>query len=80
LRLAQRTGSDLGCYVCRHIGGTRYELELGGIASAEDPAAVDRAYRFFSAAIVADPGGWWAADLLPSMPVVNEAPNAAALR
>jgi lauroyl/myristoyl acyltransferase len=78
LRLAQRTGSDVGCYVCRHLGGTRYQLELGGIAPADDPAAMARAYQFFSVAIAADPGGWWAADLLPSMPVVNETANATA--
>jgi hypothetical protein len=73
LRLAQRTGSDLGSYVCRHLGGGRYQLELGGIACAADPAAVAHAYRFLSAAISADSGGWWAADLLSSMPVVDHA-------
>jgi lauroyl/myristoyl acyltransferase len=78
LRMAQRTDSDLGGYVCRHLGGARYQLELGPIAPAQDPAAVERVYQFFSAAISANPGGWWAADLLPSMTVVNEKPSTAA--
>jgi lauroyl/myristoyl acyltransferase len=72
LRMAQRTDSDLGCYVCRHLGGARYQLEMGPITPAQDPAAVERVYRFFSTAIGANPGGWWAADLLTSMTVVND--------
>lgn len=80
LRMAQRTDSDLGCYVCRHLGGIRYQMELGPMAPAQDPSAVERVYQFFSAAISANPGGWWAADLLPSMTVVNEEPSATALR
>jgi SAM-dependent methyltransferase len=72
LRMAQRTQSDLGSYVCRHLGGNRYELELGPIGRAEDPSALSAAYRFLSEAILKHPGGWWAADLLPSMPVVQE--------
>jgi lauroyl/myristoyl acyltransferase len=74
LRMAQRTDSDLGGYVCRHLGGARYQLEMGPIAPAQDPAAVERVYDFFSAAISANPGGWWAADLLPAMTVVNDEP------
>lgn len=72
VRMAQRTGSDLGCYVCRHLGGARYQLELGPSGPAQDPSSVEHVYRFFSAAIRANPGAWWAADLLPSMTVVNE--------
>jgi 2-polyprenyl-3-methyl-5-hydroxy-6-metoxy-1,4-benzoquinol methylase len=78
LRLAQRTHSDLGGYLCRHLGGARYQLELGPIARAEDPSTVDRVYEFFSAAICASPGSWWASDLLPSMTVVGGAAHSAA--
>ncbi len=74
LRMAQRTHSDLGAYICRHVEGKRYELELGPIGRAEDPSALTAAYRFLSEAILKHPGGWWAADLLPSMPVVEQAP------
>ena len=77
LRLARRTHSDLGCFVCSHLGGVRYRLELGPIAPAEDPSTVSRVYQFLSAAISGNPGGWWAADLLPNMPVVNEEHTAA---
>jgi len=78
LRMAQRTGSDLGCYVCRHLGGARYQLEMGPMGAAQDPATVQRVYQFFSAAIAANPGGWWAADLLPSMTVTNDPARATA--
>jgi predicted LPLAT superfamily acyltransferase len=71
LRLAQRTHSDLGCYVCRHLGGARYQLQLGPIGAAEDRSTVDRVYQFLSQAITANPGGWWSADLLPSMQIAQ---------
>lgn len=67
VRMAQRTGSDIGCFVCRHAGGHRYLLELGPTGRAEDPAALANAYRFLSDHITRNPGGWWAADLLPAM-------------
>jgi hypothetical protein len=74
LRMAQRTESDLGGYVCRHVGGTHYQLELGPLGAATEPASVSAVYRFFSEVILRDPGGWWAADLLPSMPLITDAP------
>jgi lauroyl/myristoyl acyltransferase/2-polyprenyl-3-methyl-5-hydroxy-6-metoxy-1,4-benzoquinol methylase len=78
LRLAQRTHSDLGGYLCRHLGGARYQLEIGPIAPAGDPGTTERVYEFFSAAICASPGSWWASDLLPSMTVVSGPANTAA--
>lgn len=74
LRMAQATGSDLGAYVCRHLGGARYQLELGPVGLAEAPATVEQVYDFFTRAITANPGGWWASDLLPAMPVVTPEP------
>jgi hypothetical protein len=68
LRLAQRTGSDLGAYVCRYLGPGRYELILCPTGPADDPQTVARVYRFFSEHILAQPGRWWAADLVPNMP------------
>ena len=74
LRLAQQTDSDLGGYVCRHLGLGRYELELCPIGSANDPKTVERVYQFFNDSIQAQPGLWWAADLLPNMPAALREP------
>ena len=75
LRMAQRTGSDLGGYVCRHMGQGRYELEVCPIGAANDPQTVARIYKFFNDRILAQPGLWWAADLLPNMPAVMPGPG-----
>ena len=75
LRMAQRTDSDLGGYVCRHLGQGRYELEVCPIGPANDPETVARVYQFFSERILAQPGLWWAADLLPNMPAVMAPPD-----
>jgi lauroyl/myristoyl acyltransferase/SAM-dependent methyltransferase len=74
LRMAQRTGSNLGCFVCRHRGGKDYQLEFGPTGLATDVHIVNDIYRFFSNAILENPGGWWAADQLPSMPLVAPPP------
>lgn len=73
LRLAQHTDSDLGAYVCRHLGAGRYALEMCPIGPATDPETVSRIYRFLSEQILAQPGLWWAADMLPAMPALNGA-------
>lgn len=75
LRLAQRTGSDLGGFVCRYLGPGRYVLEMCPIGRADDPATIDRIYRFFSEQILAQPGLWWAADMLPNMPAASSEPG-----
>jgi lauroyl/myristoyl acyltransferase len=67
LRLAERTGSDIGGYLCHHRGGGHYELEVCRIGPASDPASIQHVYDFFSDAITKDPGLWWAVDLLPDM-------------
>lgn len=71
LRLAQHTHSDLGGFVCVPRGAGRYELTLCEPGPADDPATLKRVYGFLSAAITANPGGWWAADLLPAMPLTG---------
>lgn len=71
-RLAQRTGSDVGGFVCRHLGGGRYTVELCVMGPSSDDHTLARIYEFFSARISADPGRWWAADLLEHMPVVPD--------
>lgn len=74
LRLAQHTDSDLGGFVCRYLGPGRYQIELCAIGPARDAASVERVYQFFTEKIVADPGLWWAADLLPNIPPVAAQP------
>ncbi len=69
LRLAQRTHSDLGGFVCRMVAPGRYRLELCPIGPANDPATVARIYQFLTMHIMAEPGLWWAADMLPNMPL-----------
>ena len=69
LRLAQHTHSDLGGFICRYKGMGRYSIEFCEIGSADDPQTVANIYRYFSEAILADPGKWWAADMLPHMPL-----------
>ncbi len=68
LRMAQRTNSDLGGYVCLYKGQGRYEIEMCQFGPANDPQTIDRIYKFFSAQILAQPGLWWAADMLPNLP------------
>ena len=75
LRMAQRTDSDLGGYLCCHLGQGRYELKVCPIGPANDPETVARVYQFFSEHILAQPGLWWASDLLPSMPAVVAEPD-----
>jgi len=69
MRLAQHSGSDLGGFVCRCVGPGRYELQVCAPGSPDDPATLTRVYAMFSQAITAQPGAWWAADLLPQMPL-----------
>lgn len=75
LRMAQRSNSDLGGFVCRFLGPGRYELEMCPIGSANDSQTVERVYRFFSEKIQAHPGLWWAADLLPNIPPACDQPG-----
>lgn len=68
LRMAQHSDSELGAYVCRHVSGHHYRLELSTIGPADDPRSIDAAYAFLGSAIEADPGRWWGADLLINLP------------
>ncbi len=71
LRMAQKTGSDLGAFVCRFVAPGRYVVEGGPIGGANDSQTLEAAFAFLSNAIMASPGRWWAADLLPAMVPVN---------
>lgn len=71
LRMAQQTGSDIGAYVCRHMGKGKYRLEFGPVSSCHDSTALDSIYQFFSDKIMETPGCWWGADLLQAMPAIG---------
>lgn len=71
LRLARRTHSELGGFVCRRSPDGSYVLQVSRLGEAEDPQTIEGVYRFFSQTILSDPGSWWAADLLPHMPLVH---------
>lgn len=71
LRMAQQTGSDIGSYVCRHVGKGKYLLEFGPVGPSNDSMLIDSIYRFFSTKIIKTPDGWWGADLLQAMPPVG---------
>lgn len=70
LRMAQRTGSDIGAYVCRHLEHDHYALQLGPVGPSDESKSIDALYAFLSAAIEANPGRWWGADLLVNLPPV----------
>lgn len=71
LRMAQKTGSDIGSFVCRYLQPGHYKLHGGPILPACDPQALDTAYHFLSDEIKATPGKWWASYLLPLMTPVS---------
>jgi len=75
LRMAQKTGSDIGAFVCRFDShgqsGRGYTLTGSALKHASDPDALDHAYAFLSEQIMATPGRWWGADLLTAMPSVD---------
>lgn len=68
LRIAQSTDSDIGAYLCYYVGKGEYRVEICPPRPANEPHSVQGIYDFFSRAILKDPGLWWGADLLPSMP------------
>ena len=75
LLLTSKTSCDLGAFVCRFDGVGRYRIDGGPILNVADPQALDTVYGFLSENILASPGCWWAADLLPDMPEVDDAGN-----
>lgn len=72
LRMARKTGSDLGAFVCRFEAAGCYQVTGGPILDAADPLALDAVYGFLSREILASPGRWWAADLLPAMQAIAD--------
>ena len=68
LRMARRQGSRIASFTCTHSGGNDYRLRFSRAFDARDPTAADGCYGFLSSQIMAEPGRWWAADMLPQMP------------
>lgn len=50
-----------------HYEGMMIRSPSGPVIAAQDPQALDTAYRFLSDEIKAIPGKWWASDLLQLM-------------
>ena len=73
LRMAQKTHSQIGGFICRCIGVGRYEMRIFPPGPADDPKTINNIYQFFSKTLMQDPGGWWAVDLLTHMPIAPSA-------
>ena len=71
-RIAQRTHSDIGGFVGEPVRKGHYKLTLTPPVPANSPDAIQRIYDFFTQHIMKNPGGWWASDLLPAMPLESE--------
>lgn len=67
LRLASKTHSAIGGFVCQSSSAGHYQMQVHLPGPATDAKALDAIYHFFSEAIYRNPGGWWAADLLHHM-------------
>jgi hypothetical protein len=67
LRLASKTHSAIGGFICQASRAGHYQMHVYPPAPATDAQALDAIYHFFSQAIYRNPGGWWAADLLHHM-------------
>jgi len=76
LRLAQKSGSDIGGFVCRMVRPGHYAVAWCEAGPANDPKSLQRVYDLFNRSILAAPGRWWGADLLPHMPAAPPASNA----
>jgi len=67
LRLARKTGSNLGSFVCRYESDKHYRLDGSRIVDANKEDSLDVTYQFLSENILLSPGRWWASDNLPDM-------------
>ena len=69
LRLARKTGSNLGSFICRYQSEKHYLLEGSRIVNAREKKSLDIAYQFLSESILASPGRWCSSDNLPKMQI-----------
>lgn len=67
LRLASKTHSAMGGFICQSSSAGHYQMQVYPPIPHPDTAALNAIYHFFSEAIYRNPGGWWAADLLHHM-------------
>lgn len=71
LRLARHAEARLAAFVCRYEGSGRYVLQWHDSGPAEE-ATMDTLYAFLGSAIAAEPGRWWAMDMLPNLPCMQD--------
>lgn len=71
-RLARRAQAPLAAFVCRHLGGPRYEVRWCEAGDAQEDGTSQRLYDFMGQAILQEPGRWWAMDMLPNLPRVPQ--------
>lgn len=69
VRMAKKMQCDIGGFVCLPTSAGRYVLRLCTSGSANESSNIELIYDFFSSEILNNPGGWWASDLLPAMPI-----------
>lgn len=67
LRLANKTHSAIGGFICQSISASHYQMQIHLPTLEADTSSLNAIYQFFSEAIYRNPGGWWAADLLHHM-------------
>lgn len=70
LRMAEKTGAAVVGMICTRVEGERYRITLSPVYTPGTATTIEEGmqavYGFLSRAVQADPGRWWAADLLPS--------------
>jgi len=71
VRMAQKTGSELGGYVCRFEGTGSYSVRGSHIFKSANSFSIDQVYEFLSDEIMRSPGCWEASDLLPDFSQVD---------
>jgi len=71
VRMAQKTGSELGGYVCRFEGTGSYSVRGSHIFKSANSFSIDQVYEFLSNEIMRSPGHWVASDLLPDFSQVD---------
>lgn len=67
LRLATKTQSAMGGFICQTRATGCYEMQIYPPSNVSNTHDLDAIYQFFSKVIIRNPGGWWAADLLHDM-------------
>lgn len=70
LRIAEKTGSAIGAFLCTHTSGNRYRVQCTAPFEADSDSLM-QLYAWFDRHLREMPDRWWAADLLGAMPEVE---------